>query len=167
MEAQSLVKAGQELTTQIQKASQELQKARTDVKTVPDLHAELDNLRHEHKRLRCKHRKGGTTAAAEENLIGMAREVEKLHAEVLNAEKKARASNTYGSGFVTPDPSYPAPVHGGGVYVDAYGRPLVQMSVGPLVNSAAITGAIGGTAVSSAGGVAVWGGPYAPSFSQK
>lgn len=52
IQAQSLVKSGQELTTEIQKASQELQKVRADVKSLPDLHTELDSLRHEYKRLR-------------------------------------------------------------------------------------------------------------------
>lgn len=52
MEAQSLVKAREELATQIQQASQELQKVRAEVKSLPDLHDELDTLRHELKRLR-------------------------------------------------------------------------------------------------------------------
>lgn len=68
---------------------------------------------------------------------------------------------------MTHDLSYPTSVHGSGVYVDAYGRPLVQMSVGPAVDDAAVTGAIVDTVVSSAGGVALWGRPYDPPFSLK
>jgi chaperonin cofactor prefoldin len=52
VEAQNLVKERQELATQIQQASHELQKIHTDVNSIPDLHAELENSRHELKRLR-------------------------------------------------------------------------------------------------------------------
>lgn len=51
-EAQSLVTARQELSVQIQMATQELQKSRVDMKSLSDLHAELDSLRKEHQRLR-------------------------------------------------------------------------------------------------------------------
>lgn len=183
MEAQSLVKAREELTAQIQQASQELQKVRADVKCQPDLRAELDDLKHEYKRLRAtfEYEKGlniekvEQLQAMEQNLIGMAREVEKLHAEVLNSEKRAHVPNAYGGGLVTPDSSYPLPVHSGGTYVDAYGRPVVQMSVGAVDgitpygsgNGAVVTGGIGGTVASSTGGVAIWGGPYDPSLARK
>lgn len=179
-EAQSLVAARQELTVQIQKASQELQKARTDVKNLPDLHAELDSLRKEHQRLRStfEYEKGSNIEqveqmkAMEKNLFGMAREVEKLRAEVLNAEKRALAPSPYGGGYMHPDPSFPPPIQGGGPYVDSYGRPLVQMAVGPagggmIPYSSGNGVATSGAAVPSAGGVAVWGGAYDPTLTQR
>ncbi|MBA0789963.1 hypothetical protein Gohar_014640, partial [Gossypium harknessii] len=52
IEAQNLVKVRQELIAQIQQASQELVKTRSDVKCLPELHAELEDLRKEHHRLR-------------------------------------------------------------------------------------------------------------------
>jgi hypothetical protein len=52
MEARSLIISRQEVTAQVQKATQELQKARIDIKTIPDLHAELDSSSLEHQRLR-------------------------------------------------------------------------------------------------------------------
>lgn len=52
IEAQNLVGVRQELTTKIQQASQELQKARRDVNSLPDLYAELDRLRQEHQSVR-------------------------------------------------------------------------------------------------------------------
>lgn len=52
MEAQGLVKDKQELTFQIQQATQELHKTESDIKNLPNLHAELDDLRKEHQRLR-------------------------------------------------------------------------------------------------------------------
>lgn len=51
-EAQSLVAARQELSVKIEQAAQELKKARVDVKSLPDLRAELDSLRKEYHRLR-------------------------------------------------------------------------------------------------------------------
>ena len=138
--------------------------------------------------------------AMEKNLFGMAREVEKLRAEVLNAEKRALGNSTflpvyiifclavsflmlelilcqiapspYGGGYMHPDPSFPPPIQGGGPYVDSYGRPLVQMAVGPagggmIPYSSGNGVATGGAAVPSAGGVAVWGGAYDPSLTQR
>ncbi|KAJ7979550.1 Protein FLX-like [Quillaja saponaria] len=103
IEAQSLAAARQELTGQIQQATQELQKARLDVKSLPDLQDELDSLRQEHQRLRAtfEYEKNMNIEqvqqmkATERNLIGMAIEVQKLRAEVLEAEKRAH-TNPYG-----------------------------------------------------------------------
>lgn len=179
MEAQSLVAARQELTAQIQKASQELQKARIDVKNLPDMHAELDSLRQEHQRLRAtfEYEKGinieqvEQMKAMEKNLIGMAREVEKLRAEVINAEKRAHAPNPYGGGHMNPDPSYSAPIQGGGAYVDSYGWPHVQMGIGSagegMIPYSSSNGVAASAAVSGAGGGAVWGGAYDPSHARR
>lgn len=52
MEAHSLVEARKELRIRIRQATDELQKARVEVKKLPDLHGELDSLRQEHQRLR-------------------------------------------------------------------------------------------------------------------
>lgn len=52
IEAHSLVEARQELRIRIRQATDELQKARVEVKKLPDLHGELDSLRQEHQRLR-------------------------------------------------------------------------------------------------------------------
>lgn len=51
-DAQSLVAERQKLSIRIQEATQELQKVRGEVKSLPDLRAELDVLRKEHQRLR-------------------------------------------------------------------------------------------------------------------
>lgn len=52
IEAQSLAASGQELSAKVQLAAQQLKKALTDVKSMPDLQAELDSLVQEHQRLR-------------------------------------------------------------------------------------------------------------------
>ncbi|XP_022730769.1 protein FLX-like 4 isoform X1 [Durio zibethinus] len=100
IETQNLVKARQVLMAQIQQASQELLKTRVDVKSLPELHAELEVLRKERQRLRVtfEFEKGSNIEQVEQmqvtekNLIGMAREVEKLRSEVLNAEKKVHGN---------------------------------------------------------------------------
>ncbi|KAF8400449.1 hypothetical protein HHK36_013747 [Tetracentron sinense] len=175
IEAQSLVTARQELTTQIQQTTQELQKAHSEVKKLPEMHVELDSLRQEHQRLRAafEYEKGlnieqvEQMQAMEKNLIAMAREVEKLRAEVLNAEKRSHAPNPYGGTYGNPDPSYPPAVQGSGIYIDGYGRPQVQMGVSaagegtdPHGSGATIAAGYGGGAVVSAGANGVWGGSY-------
>ncbi|XP_010268400.1 PREDICTED: protein FLX-like 4 [Nelumbo nucifera] len=136
MEAQSLITARQELSAQIQQTTQELQKTHAEVKKLPEMHEKLDSLRQEHQRLRAafEYEKGLNMEQVEQmqamdrNLVSMAREVEKLRAEVLSAENRARAPNPYGGYYGTADPSYPPPsVQGGGIYIDGYGRPQVQM----------------------------------------
>ncbi|XP_059637572.1 protein FLX-like 4 [Cornus florida] len=187
MEAQSLVTARQELTAKIQRATEELDKAHADIKKLPEMHAELDSLRQEHQRLRntFEYEKGlnmekvEQMQAMDKNLFGMAKEVEKLRAEVLNAEKRAHAPNPYGSSYMmSSDPLYPPPVHGGGAYVDPYGRPHVQMGVGAggegIVpygsgNVAAAPSGIGNATGPgpSAGGTSVWGGAYDAMIARK
>lgn len=52
VEAQTFAASRQELSAQIQRASQELKKVNSDVKSISDLQAELDGLVQEHQRLR-------------------------------------------------------------------------------------------------------------------
>lgn len=183
IEAQNLVKARQELISQIQKASQELLKTRADVKSLPELHSELEGLRKEHQRLRVtfQYEKGSNIEqveqmqAMEKNLIGMAREVEKLRAEVLSAEKRVHAPIgpvPYAGGYMNPDPSHIPSFQCGGTYFDGYSRPVMQMGLGPAegmipfgnsANVPAVTAATGTEAVPGS----VWGAPYDPSLGKK
>lgn len=161
-EAQALVKDKQELAFQIQQETQELHKTGSDVNNLPNLHAELEDLRKEHQRLRVtfEHEKGMNVEqveqmkATEMNLIALAREVERLRAEVLNVEKRAYAPSAYGGAYVNLDPSYP-PRTGANGYVDMYGRPYVAMaSVAsgdsqiphPVDNGPVTTGTVAGMA---------------------
>lgn len=100
--------------------------------------------------------------AMEKNLVGMVREVERLRAEVLNAEKRAHgnfpclsiwccyqlrlfldssilipfllilAPNPRNGGYMNPDSYYTATMPGASAYVDGYGRPYVSMGNRPL-----------------------------------
>ncbi|XP_061347511.1 protein FLX-like 4 [Gastrolobium bilobum] len=155
IEAQSLAASRQELSAQIQRATQELRKAHGDVKNMPDLQAELDSLVQEHQRLRAtfeyeKNKNGELVdqmKAKEKDLIAMAKEVEMLRAEILNAEKRGNAPNLFGAA---------TPVDSNGPFVDAYGRAHghVGESMVPYVDSNGVA------AVNSAGGgSAVWPGP--------
>ncbi|XWS70886.1 hypothetical protein CRYUN_Cryun03dG0087800 [Craigia yunnanensis] len=136
IEAQNLVKVRQELMAQLQQASQELVKTRADVKSLPELHAELEGLRKEHQRLRVtfQYEKGSNIdqleqmQAMEKNLIGMAKEVEKICAEVLSAEKRVHAPIgpvPYAGGYMNPDPSYVPPFLAGSTYFNGYSRPVM------------------------------------------
>lgn len=83
------------------------------------------------------------------------------------------APDPYGGGFLNPESLYPPPIQGAGAYVDAYGRPLVQMAVGPAgegmtpysrSNGLAVSGAILGAAAPGAGSAAVSGEAHDPSL---
>lgn len=51
-EAQDLVTSLSELTAQIKQGTSDLDNARADIKKLPDMRAELDNLRQDHEKLR-------------------------------------------------------------------------------------------------------------------
>ncbi|XP_052484879.1 protein FLX-like 3 [Gossypium raimondii] len=70
--------------------------------------------------------------AMEKNLIRMAKEVEKLRAEVLSAEKKMHGTVPYAGGYMNPDPSYAPPFLGGTTYSGGYSRPVMQTGLRPV-----------------------------------
>ncbi|KAD4180098.1 hypothetical protein E3N88_28689 [Mikania micrantha] len=139
-EARALVVTRQDLIGQIEKAKLELEKARADVEKLPQMQGELDGLRQEHQKLRSifEHEKnlnmekGAQMELMDKDLLGMAREVERLRAEVLNAEKRANAPNMYGGPYMNQE-MYPAPpMHASGSgYASSYGNyHHVHMGVG-------------------------------------
>ncbi|TKY54644.1 FLX 2 [Spatholobus suberectus] len=168
IEAQSLAASRQELSAQIQRATQELKKAHSDVKSIPDLQAELDSLVQEHQRLRAtfEYEKNKNIElvdymkAKEKNLIAMAREVEMLRAEILNAEKRVNAPNLFGSA---------TPVDSSGPFVDAYGRAHGQMADGQVREGMVPVGDSNGVAAVNSAGVsgARWSSPYDPSVARR
>eukprot|EP00252_Welwitschia_mirabilis_P013491 TRINITY_DN29678_c0_g1_i1.p1 TRINITY_DN29678_c0_g1~~TRINITY_DN29678_c0_g1_i1.p1 ORF type:complete len:298 (-),score=94.11 TRINITY_DN29678_c0_g1_i1:272-1165(-) len=119
----------QELTAQVQALTQDLTRARTDVQKAAALRAEMDSLHQELQRARAAIEYEKKTHAdqleqsqvMEKNVISMAREVEKLRAELANMEKRGRTAvtpgATYGSGYGgSTDIAYPS-----GGYGDSYG----------------------------------------------
>lgn len=167
-EAQSLATSRQELSVQIQRASQELKKVNSDVKCIPDLQAELDVLVQEHQRLRgtFEYEKKKNIElvdymkAKEKNLIAMAREVEMLRAEILNAEKRVNASDLFRAS--TPGQS-------SGPFVDAYGRAHGQISSSQGAEGMVPVGDSNGVAAVNSSGVSggVWSSPYNPTVGRR
>ncbi|KAH9613493.1 hypothetical protein KSS87_021398 [Heliosperma pusillum] len=129
-EAQSLLAARKELISNIQKASQEIEMYQTDIKNIPDMISEIDDMRVEHQRLRSafEHEKNINTdlvermQSMESKLVAMSREVDTLRAESLKAEKRAQETAPYHGSYRNSDPQYPALYRGNGPYYDPYSR---------------------------------------------
>lgn len=120
-EIQKLSTVRQELGAQVQVLTQDLSRAGADIQQVPVIQAEIESMKQELQRARAaiEYEKKGHAAnyeqgqAMEKNLILMAREVEKLRAEIANAEKRARAAAAagnpgagYGGNYGNPDTGY-------------------------------------------------------------
>ncbi|CAL9777469.1 unnamed protein product [Musa acuminata subsp. burmannicoides] len=114
-EAQKLDALRQELSGKVQALQQDLKHLQTENQQLPTLQIEIDGLRQELIRARTTY-EYETKANAEQieqrqamekNLVSMAREVEKLRAEL---EKRARGpgSGAYGVHNASSDMSYPA-----------------------------------------------------------
>lgn len=122
----------QTLTAQVQAMIQDLARANADLQQTPAVKAEIEGLRQElqHARAAIEHEKKGHAEnyehgqAMEKNLISMARELEKLRAEMGNAEKRARAAAAVGN----PNPGYngnygnPNVSYAGNPYPAGYGQ---------------------------------------------
>eukprot|EP00250_Pteridium_aquilinum_P001901 c1210_g1_i1 orf=212-1039(+) len=127
--AHKLLALRNELTTQVTQLTQDLQKARNDVQQVPTMKVEMEALRDEIQRARAafEYEKKANAelleqrGVMEKNLVSMAREMEKLRAELTNADMKARVGSYGGGSYSMPESGYP-PVAS---YGDAYG--LSQM----------------------------------------
>nr|GMD24273.1 protein FLX-like 4 [Ipomoea batatas] len=165
-EAQNLVTITQELNAKLKPATEELEKARLEVKKLPEVRAELENLQQEHQQLRetFEFEKGKNVAKVEQmklletNVVAKATEVERLRTELLNSERRVKAIYSYGQAYVYPTP----PMHASMPYMDGYGRPPPAQITG----EGAFPYGTGGTAP-GVGGVAAppnpgaWGqGPY-------
>nr|XP_043622196.1 protein FLX-like 1 [Erigeron canadensis] len=109
-DVKELTATRQKLTAQVQAMTQELARANADLQQVPALKSEIGGLRQELQRARAaiEHEKKGHAEnyehgqVMEKNLLSMARELEKLRAEMANAEKRARAA----AAAVNPNPGY-------------------------------------------------------------
>ncbi|XP_024960721.1 protein FLX-like 4 [Cynara cardunculus var. scolymus] len=182
-EARALVATRQDLIGQIEQVTEELKKIRADVEKVPEMHVELDGLRQEHQKLRSTFEyekslnmeKVAQMELMEKDLVGMAREVERLRAEVLNVEKRAHAPTVFGGAYMNQE-LYPPPprMHAsGGGYVDGYGKQQqqqqqhhhhhLQMGVGGAREGMIPYGG-GHTGPAAPGGNPQWGGPPMPSY---
>ncbi|XP_004488483.1 protein FLX-like 1 isoform X1 [Cicer arietinum] len=95
----------QDLSGQVQAMSQDLARMTADLKRMPALRADVDGMKQELQcaRAAIEYEKKGFTEnyehgqVMEKKLIAMAREMEKLRAEIANAEKRARAAAAAGN----------------------------------------------------------------------
>ncbi|XP_044481073.1 protein FLX-like 1 isoform X2 [Mangifera indica] len=110
----------QELTGQVQVMSQDLARVTADLQQVPALKAEIENMKQELQRARAaiEYEKKGYAEnyehgqVMEKKLISMARELEKLRAEIANTEKRARAAAAVGNSGASYNASYGTPEAG-------------------------------------------------------
>ncbi|KAK6132527.1 hypothetical protein DH2020_033736 [Rehmannia glutinosa] len=131
MDIKELTAARQDLTTQVQMMTQDLGRVTSDLQQVPAVKAEIEGLKHELERARAaiEHEKKGFAESfdhgkvMENNLVTMAREMEKLRAELANVEKRAHAVAAVGNPGVSYNANYGNPEQGypGNPYSVGYG----------------------------------------------
>lgn len=130
-----------ELTAQLKAIEAELERAKLEAREVPAIRAEMDAMHQELQKGRAAIEFEKKTQAAnlehrramERNMMTMQREIDRLMAELANAEKRARAAAAAaanpspGSGYMG---SYGSPnmVYGGGSYHAQYPMHQVQSS---------------------------------------
>ncbi|CAH1425472.1 unnamed protein product [Lactuca virosa] len=127
-----------DLSGQVQILKKDLAKFQGDNKHLPGLRAEHEGLHNElmHARAAIDYEKKGSIEmmeqrqAMEKNLVSMAREVEKLRAELTNTDVGSwGAGGSYGMKFGSSDGHFPPP------YGDGYGVHLGAGDKGPLYGS--------------------------------
>ncbi|CAA7024965.1 unnamed protein product [Microthlaspi erraticum] len=113
----------EELTSQVHLMSQDLARLTADLQQIPTLTAEIENTKQELQRARAAidYEKKGYAEnyehgkIMEQKLVAMARELEKLRAEIANSENRAHATGPvgnpggvgYGGGYGNPEAGYP------------------------------------------------------------
>ncbi|AEE75563.1 Protein FLX-like 1 [Arabidopsis thaliana] len=113
----------QELTSQVHLMTQDLARLTADLQQIPTLTAEIENTKQELQRARAAidYEKKGYAEnyehgkIMEHKLVAMARELEKLRAEIANSETSAYANGpvgnpggvAYGGGYGNPEAGYP------------------------------------------------------------
>ncbi|KAJ7959878.1 protein FLX-like 1 [Quillaja saponaria] len=141
-DVQKLSAVREELMAQLQATENELSRVRLETQLVPAIKAEIEIMRQEIQRGRAAIEYEKKTCASnlehgqamDKNMIIMSREIEKLHGELVNAEKRARAAAAvaaaanpslgYAAGYSNPEMGY-----GGIAYSDSYSMHQVQGSV--------------------------------------
>ncbi|KAK9268804.1 hypothetical protein L1049_000568 [Liquidambar formosana] len=128
--------ARQELMGQVQAMTQDLTRATADLQQAPALKAEIESMKQELQRARAaiEYEKKGYAEnyehgqVMEKKLVSMARELEKLRAEIANAEKRARAAAAVGNPGAGYNGNYGNPDAGyaGNPYPASYGMNPVQ-----------------------------------------
>ncbi|XP_002531244.2 protein FLX-like 1 [Ricinus communis] len=139
----------QELTGRVQMMTQDLARYNADLQQVPAVKADIESMKQQlqHARAAIDYEKKGYAEnyehgqVMEKKLIAMARELEKLRAEIANAEKRARAAAAVGNPGATYNANYgnseagyagnPYPIGYGMNPVQANAESYPQYGVGP------------------------------------
>lgn len=138
-EVQRLNTIKQDLSGQVQTLTKDLAKLQADSQQIPLLRAEIDGLHQELLRARsatdyekkAKIELMDQRQTMETNLVSMAREVEKLRAELSNSDGRAwAAGGSYGMKYGRHDATFPAP------YGEGYGVHMGAADKGPLYGAA-------------------------------
>ncbi|XP_043719303.1 protein FLX-like 3 [Telopea speciosissima] len=125
----------QDLAGQVQTLKQDLARSQADNQQIPHLRAEIDGLHQElmHARSAFEYEKKANVElveqrqAMENNLVSMAREVEKLRADLASADVRPwGAGGSYGIKLGSPEGGYPAS------YGDGYGLQTGVTDKAPL-----------------------------------
>ncbi|XP_016648490.1 PREDICTED: protein FLC EXPRESSOR isoform X1 [Prunus mume] len=145
---QELGSVRKELVAELQSIEGEVAKTRSESKRVVDIKADIETFQQENKKGRVAIENETKTRAKnleyrqgmEKTMAALAREIEKLHGELANAEKRARAA-VAAAAAANPGPGYPATygdpemVYGGNAYPAPYGM-LHQVCVCPWLLNA-------------------------------
>lgn len=138
VEVERLNSIRHDLSGQVQILKKDIAKLQSDNKHLPRLRAEHEELHKElmHARDAIEYEKKGSVEMMEQrqvmekNLVSMAREVEKLRAELTNADVGSwGAGGSYGMAFGSSNGHFPPP------YGDGYGVHLGAVDKGPLYGS--------------------------------
>lgn len=138
-DVKELTSVRQDLSGQVQAMTQDLARMSADAKRLPALRADVEAMKQELQcaRAAIEYEKKGFAEnyehgqMMEKKLVAMAREMEKLRAEIANAEKRARATASAGN----PGPGYNANYgnadtgYAGNPYPGIYGMNPVQPGV--------------------------------------
>ncbi|MQL74916.1 hypothetical protein Taro_007271 [Colocasia esculenta] len=138
-DVQKLEMVREELVGRLQGLKGDLARTKADLGQVPAIKADIESMHLELQRGRAaiEYEKKAhadnleVSQAMEKNMISMAREVEKLRAELANAEKRARAAAA-AAAAANPGPGYvgnygnPEMSYGGNSYSDVYGMHQVM-----------------------------------------
>ncbi|XP_061371076.1 protein FLX-like 3 [Gastrolobium bilobum] len=139
-EVQKLNNLKQDLTGKVQTLTQDVARLQSDNQQIPLLRGEIDGMHQELMRARTMvdyEKKANIEfmeqrQSMEKNLVSMAREVEKLRAELASADGRHwGAGGPYGTKFGSPEGGFPAP------YSDGYGVHLGGAEKGPLYGAGA------------------------------
>ncbi|BFG24294.1 hypothetical protein CerSpe_105680 [Prunus speciosa] len=153
-EVQKLTSVRKELSTQVQTLTQDLARLQSDNQQIPLLRADIDGLHQElmHARNAIDYEKKANIElmeqrqAMEKNLVSMAREVEKLRADLARTDGRPwGAGGQYGMNFSSPKGAFPA------AYGDGYGMHMGVADKGPMYGP----------------GPASWGGPEKPRMTRR